>query len=52
MKQVLSKISTITRKSWEANPSKYQQGRDENIKTIVDSNPLFNVTVKIADKPF
>lgn len=52
MKNVLRKISTITRKAWEANPVKYNQGRDENIATILGSSPSFNVSVKISDKPF
>jgi hypothetical protein len=50
--RMLRKISTITRKSWEANPDGYAVGRAENITTIINANPAFNCTLKIAKRPF
>ena len=50
--RMLKKISTITRKAWEANPDGYAVGRGENITTIINANPAFNCRLIISPKPF
>jgi hypothetical protein len=52
MKQVLSKISTITRKAREANPVKYNELRDRTLDIILNSKPNMNVKILISSKPF
>lgn len=49
---VLKKISTITRKAWEANPVKYNEERNKNLDIIVNSKPNMNVRILVANKPF
>jgi hypothetical protein len=52
MKQVLSKISTITRKAREANPVKYNELRDQTLDIIVNSKPKMNVRILVSNRPF
>jgi hypothetical protein len=49
---ILKKISTITKKAWEANPVKYNEMRNQSLETIVNSKPNMNVRILVANKPF
>lgn len=49
---VISKISTITRKIWEANPEQYNKVRNTTLRQIAESNPKMNVRVIVSEKPF
>jgi hypothetical protein len=52
MKNKVTKISTVTRKDWEMNPSKYEQLRNSVLEYIVNSEPKFNLHITVSNKPF